>query len=117
MTSPKLDSLQFDGISGVHSHPYSISARSGYVYLIESEYGYKIGKTVNVKSRIQLFSVKLPFSIKLISYAWFDDYTRAELNFHEQFAHKRLEGEWFDLNAADIQLIKSQGKQVPVSGL
>ncbi|MCP5225934.1 MAG: hypothetical protein H6946_12605 [Thauera sp.] len=31
----------------------------GYVYLIKSEYGYKIGKTKNMKQRTQLFGVKL----------------------------------------------------------
>jgi hypothetical protein len=89
----------------------------GYVYLIESQYGYKIGKTVNIQSRINLFSVKLPFPIKLINYAWFDNYSAAEREFHELFSEKRLEGEWFDLSEDDIEIIKSKGKSVPVKNL
>lgn len=87
----------------------------GYVYVIKSEYGYKIGKTVNVKSRSQLFSVKLPFPIELVHYAWFDNYSEAERGFHDQFSHKRLEGEWFDLDHEDVAIISRQGKQVFLS--
>lgn len=79
--------------------------RSGFVYLIKSPYGYKIGKTKNMKQRSRLFSVKLPFSIEILCYGWYDDYSLAETEYHHEYAHKRLEGEWFDLNEADIGAI------------
>jgi hypothetical protein len=87
------------------SGPVGDMGRAGFVYLIKSPYGYKIGKTKNMKQRSQLFSVKLPFSIEILRYGWFDDYSSAEAQFHREYAHKRLEGEWFNLNEADIDAI------------
>jgi Meiotically up-regulated gene 113 len=114
---PELDLSKFK--QQVRSNTYDRKERSyqqvpGYVYLMKSEYGYKIGKTVNIKSRTQLFSVKLPFPIELLHYAWFEDYSKAENDFHSQFSEKRLEGEWFALDSSDIKAIKSQGKSVVV---
>lgn len=93
------------------------AAVGGYVYVIRSKYGFKIGKTVNLKSRTRLFEVKLPFPIALEHYAWFEDYSRAERDFHEMFHAKRKEGEWFDLEPEDLAAIKTFGKVVPVEGL
>lgn len=80
--------------------------RGGYVYLIHSPYGYKIGKTKRMKQRSQLFSVKLPFEIDVIHYAWFDDYSRAEHALHKLYKNKRLGGEWFQLTDMDVKAIK-----------
>lgn len=79
--------------------------RGGYVYVIKSPYGYKIGKTKNMKQRSQLFSVKLPFPIEILRYGWFDDYSSTEAKLHREYAHKRLEGEWFNLNEAEVTAI------------
>lgn len=81
--------------------------RAGFVYVIRSCYGYKIGKTKRMKQRSQLFSVKLPFDIEVIHYAWFEDYSRAELKLHQRFKTKRLNGEWFQLTDRDVEEIKS----------
>ena len=89
--------------------PQSLNPTPGYVYLIWSQYGYKIGKAVNVKSRTKLFEVKLPFPIRVEHYAFFEDYTQAERTLHKHFHDKRLEGEWFSLAEADVALIKSLG--------
>jgi len=116
---PELDDIAFGEAQGIPrtAREETSQAVPGYVYLIESEYGYKIGKTVNIKSRTRLFEVKLPFAIKLINYSWFENYSKAERDLHKRFAHKRREGEWFDLNEEDIAYIREQGKQVPVAGL
>lgn len=89
----------------------------GYVYLIWSQYGYKIGKAVNVKSRTKLFEVKLPFPIRVEHYARFGDYTRAEKSLHLHFHEKRQEGEWFDLNSDDVSFIKTFGEPQPTANL
>lgn len=81
----------------------------GYIYVIKSEHGYKIGKTKQMKSRAQLFSVKLPFPIEVVHYAWFDNYSSAEAELHCMFKSKRLEGEWFDLSHHDLARIKEFG--------
>lgn len=90
---------------------------AGYIYVVRSPHGFKIGKTVNLKQRTKLFEVKLPFKNSLEHYAWFDDYTLAERNFHVRFHHKRLEGEWFDLDMTDLDAIRLEGKHVPLEGL
>jgi hypothetical protein len=87
------------------------------VYVIRSQYGFKIGKTVDLKRRTRLFEVKLPFPIQIEHYAWFEDYTLAEKNFHQMFSAKRKEGEWFDLDEADLKIIKTFGKPVSSEGL
>lgn len=84
-------------------------ATPGYVYVIRSQHGFKIGKTVNIKSRTSLFAVKLPFPISVEHYAKFDDYSKAERDFHDEFHAKRLEGEWFNLTPEDLAKIKSRG--------
>ncbi|PMX03126.1 hypothetical protein C1X59_05745 [Pseudomonas sp. FW215-R2] len=95
----------------------SSSPTGGYVYVIRSKLGFKIGKTIHLKARTRLFEVKLPFPISLEHYAWFDDYTHAERSLHIAYQAKRLEGEWFDLSASDLQQIKTLGKLVPIAGL
>lgn len=116
---PELEQMEFAEATGIErtSAKRQYQEIPGYVYLIESEYGYKIGKTVNIKSRTRLFEVKLPFPIKLLNYSWFENYSKAERDLHKEFAHKRQEGEWFELDSEDIEYIKKQGKQMPVAGL
>lgn len=88
-------------------NPTTTSDRGGYVYLISSPYGHKIGKTKRMKERAQLFSVKLPFEIEVVHYKWFDDYSRAEAALHQRFKEKRLDGEWFRLTPSDVQAVKA----------
>lgn len=92
--------------------PSFASDGPGYVYVVKSPYGYKIGKTVNLKDRLRLFAVKLPFAIEITHYAHFDRYSEAERTFHLKFSGQRLEGEWFDLYEEDLEYIKSQGTPV-----
>ena len=108
----------FSGLasSRTTNHKHGKSPTGGYVYVVGSDHGYKIGKTVNLKNRYKLFEVKLPFHIWLESYAWFENYSEAESNFHRVFANKRKEGEWFDLSASDLEYIKRQGEPVNLSG-
>ena len=82
------------------------SGLGGYVYVIKSPYGYKIGKTKRMRDRAQLFSVKLPFPIEIVHFAWFDNYSVAESQFHQMFKSKRLDGEWFQLGEGDLATIK-----------
>ncbi|WP_189615959.1 GIY-YIG nuclease family protein [Pigmentiphaga litoralis] len=89
--------------------PQASSSRNaipGHIYFLKSPYGYKIGKTVNLRDRMRLFGVKLPF-VNSLEYSFHTpDYTAAETGLHRHFAHKRLEGEWFALDEADLQYIK-----------
>lgn len=89
----------------VVGEPYS-GAKSGVVYLLKSAYGYKVGRTRNIPNRMRAFGVKLPFIYTIPLVAWFEDCHAAESRYHQRFADKRINGEWFDLNDSDIQSIR-----------
>lgn len=79
----------------------------GYVYLLQSATGaYKIGRTKNPKDRMKTFSVKLPFEVEYICIIQTDDMYGLEQSLHDQFANKRLNGEWFNLTPEDVEHIK-----------
>lgn len=81
-------------------------AKAGVVYVLKSAYGYKVGRTRNVPARMRAFGVQLPIAYTIPLCAWFDDCHAAERRYHEMFAGKRINGEWFDLDENDIQLIR-----------
>ena len=116
---PQIEDMAFESMTGgggaARSKTYQETP--GYIYVIKSQHGYKIGKTVNLKTRLNLFEVKLPFPIALSHYAWFENYSKAERDFHLMFSDKRLEGEWFDLTDRDLEEIKRHGQSVPIEGL
>lgn len=82
--------------------------RSGYVYLLREVNGahFKIGKTNNPESRMNTFAVKLPFKVEFECVIKTDNMTALELSLHTRFADKRIDGEWFALNPADVEYIK-----------
>lgn len=58
------------------------------------------------QDRMRAFGVKLPFIYTIPRAAWFEDCHEAEFRYHQRFASKRINGERFDLDAEDIELIK-----------
>lgn len=83
------------------------SEKPGYVYLLKSEAGhYKIGRSVNPESRHKTFGIQLPFRVSYECLIKTENMKRLEAELHEKFAHKRLDGEWFDLSTEDIEYIK-----------
>lgn len=84
----------------------STGVKAGVVYVLKSAYGYKVGRTRNIPSRMRAFGVKLPFIYTIPLCAWFDDCHEAERHYHRMFESKRINGEWFDLDDTDLQLIK-----------
>jgi hypothetical protein len=79
----------------------------GYVYLIASEYGYKIGKSKTPDSRKKAIKVAMPFTTNRICLIKTTDMHQLEIDLHEQFATKRLNGEWFNLTPDDVAYIQS----------
>jgi hypothetical protein len=80
--------------------------RSGYIYLLKSKHGVKIGRTINPKSRISDIQVQIPFGIEEIAnYVVFDMYKK-EKELHEKYKTKRLKGEWFNLSMEEIREIQ-----------
>lgn len=85
--------------------------KTQYVYFIQSEYGYKIGKTKDIKQRLNTFGVKLPFKFSLFSYIETKRMDDCELYFHDLFSDRRINGEWFNLKEYDFETIKIVCKQ------
>ena len=85
----------------------------GYVYLLKAADGsYKIGKTVNTKSRKRTFDVRLPFKVEYVHTIETDDMHSLEKALHKQFAASRLRGsEFFALAPEDVQFIISLGSK------
>ena len=81
-------------------------ARAGVVYVLKSAYGYKVGRSNNPPARMRAFGVKLPIVYTIPLCVWFDDCHVAERRYHDMFASKRINGEWFDLDDDDIQHIR-----------
>jgi len=75
----------------------------GYIYLLQSDYGYKIGKSKSPKTRNNIFSVKLPFEVEMIKTIKVDNYHQVEKDLHKHFEDKHLNGEWFDLTKEEVE--------------
>jgi hypothetical protein len=74
----------------------------GYVYILKSDYGYKIGCTSNFEKRLNTFSVKLPFDVTPHSFIKCKDWEKLESFLHEKLTHKKINGEWYNLTENDF---------------
>jgi hypothetical protein len=80
--------------------------RSGYIYLLEGTQGwFKIGRSKEPTKRIEKLGVVLPFPIETKHIIVTDDMYKAESRLHEIFSHCRGQGEWFALNADEVQAL------------
>jgi hypothetical protein len=79
----------------------------GYVYLIESQGYYKIGKAKNFTQRTKHLDTIMPIDTTLIYSFHSQDYTNAEKTLHNKYKHLRHKGEWFALTEQEINEIMS----------
>lgn len=86
----------------------------GFIYILESEYGFKVGKTRDLPSRMNFFGVKLPFETGLVHVIPSSNITRAETALHGVFAHRRLKGEWFDLGERELAFLCETSSLEPI---
>lgn len=86
----------------------SNSPEGGYIYLIQSAYGYKLGRSRRLPDRMRTFGVQLPFLYSIPLCAWFDNHVEAETRYHRLFHDQRINGEWFSLHDADIELVRAR---------
>ncbi len=88
------------------------STALGYVYLIRhgSRAEYKIGKTLNPIRREGELRVQLPERVTPVHYIETVDPSGVEAYWHNRFAAKRKEGEWFALSAEDVREFKKWRK-------
>jgi hypothetical protein len=85
--------------------------RGGYVYVLESAYGFKVGRTRSLPDRMRAFAVRLPFTYTIPLCVWFRNSIDAESRYHRLFAPRRINGEWFDLSPADVDRLRLDGIQ------
>ncbi|MFA5806614.1 MAG: GIY-YIG nuclease family protein [Melioribacteraceae bacterium] len=83
----------------------------GYIYLIKSDHGCKIGKSKMLSNRINTIGIQVPFAHECIYSSKIKNYHKIEKFFHKHFSSKHLKGEWFNLNEDDIAFIKSYTKE------
>lgn len=88
--------------------------KSGWVYVLDSGIEahrddelkvYKIGRATDLPGRVRQFGTAYAYK-PTIAYAFQSaDYIRDEAMLHEKFSEKRLNGEWFKLDYADMESI------------
>lgn len=99
--------------SGLRHNQRCSVGRPGYVYVLASQLGHKIGRSSHLLSRTRHFTVKLPFPTQLLLSGWFEDSSAAEAHFHRVYASKRLQGEWFDLGERELSELRLALAQKP----
>jgi hypothetical protein len=87
--------------------------KHGYVYLLRSKDGYKVGMTTAPYSRASTLIKSLPHGGELIHHFATDDPRGIEKYWQEiRWKDKQIQrvnakdGEWFDLNSGDVQAFK-----------
>lgn len=79
----------------------------GSVYLLKGPGSrYKIGRTNAFGRRRRELSIQLPFDTRKIHVIETDDPPGVEVYWHQRFAAKRINSEWFELHATDVAAFK-----------
>jgi hypothetical protein len=82
------------------------SLQSGHVYLLKHDKVFKIGRSTDATRRYNDIRVQMPMETEEIHLIETDDTVGIEAYWHKRFASKRLKGEWFSLNSADVKAFK-----------
>jgi hypothetical protein len=84
-----------------------LRSRQGIVYVVKAEDGlYKIGRTESLHQRLSKLRTDCPVESELLMHKLFKDCVDQEKRLHKIFAGKRVRGEWFRLNSADLNTLK-----------
>jgi len=78
----------------------------GVVYLLKVGKHYKIGRTNDASRRSREINLQLPEAAERIHAIRTDDAVGIERYWHQRFADRRLNGEWFLLSKADVAAFK-----------
>jgi hypothetical protein len=89
-------------------NPEISSIKLGFVYLLQHDKVYKIGKSIDITRRYKEIKLQMPYHMDEIHVIETDDPSGIEAYWHNRFRDKRLEGEWFKLSAEDIKIFKKR---------
>lgn len=79
---------------------------AGSVYMLKAGKHYKIGRSNAVGRREREIALQLPERARLVHTINTDDPPGIEQYWHQRFAAKRANGEWFALNAEDVSAFR-----------
>jgi len=78
----------------------------GYLYLVRSGRYHKIGRSNHLGRRAYEIALQLPEKLQMVHSIETDDPVGIEQYWHERFADRRSNGEWFLLSSADVAAFK-----------
>lgn len=82
--------------------------KAGHVYMLKHDNAYKIGHSTDASRRYKEIRVQMPYVTEEVHVIETDDAVGIEAYWHNRFKDKRLEGEWFQLSAADVRAFKKR---------
>lgn len=80
-------------------------AEKGYIYVISSDFGSKIGMATDFESRFSSIQTSSPVNLELKRVYSVRDFSKVEKKLHILFKDKHIRGEWFDLVDDDLNQI------------
>jgi hypothetical protein len=75
---------------------------SNYLYLVQCNECFKIGVAGNVEARLVALQTGNPYQLVVRSCYEYENASTVEQSLHQKYASKRVSGEWFQLDSADL---------------